>query len=349
MTRLVALPLLILALSSAASAAEIDYKKLYADVAPGVVLIYGEEGKVGSTGTGSIVRADGLVVTNAHVVLNGETKKPWESLYVFLKPDKVTGKVDDDLKRGFAAQCLAFSPEMDLALLRIVQPPAGLRVVQISDDSNVAVGEPTAAIGHPEHGARWSLTTGRIGAEWSDFDGVKGKDVFQMETSVNRGNSGGPLLDGNGYMVGINTSIARRSEDGLAITGVNFAIKSHVVRAWIALVNERIAEAPELKPVPPPPARAVAQAAPAPPAEETRPRPGTPAVPPTTTSIPPPPPQAKSVKLSRKLPPPAPEKPRGFTSSARPGQILSGADIVRQRAQGAFDQLDREVESARLK
>ena len=107
--------------------------------------------------------------------------------------------------------------------------------------------------GHPESGAKWSLTTGRIGGTWSDFDGVKGKDVYQMETSVNRGNSGGPLLDGNGYLIGINTSIARKAPDGLAITGVNFAIQSSVVRHWIDSSHQQIAQAPDLQPSTPPP------------------------------------------------------------------------------------------------
>src|SRR5437764_1171737 len=123
-------------------------------------------------------------------------------------------------------------------------------------EGDVGVGEATAAIGHPEHGAKWSLTTGRIGGEWANFEGVTGKDVYQMETSVNRGNSGGPLLDGNGYMVGINTAIARRSEDGLAITGINFAIKSSVVRRWLGETLSQIEakKAPPPKAEPPPPA-----------------------------------------------------------------------------------------------
>jgi len=332
-----------------ASADEIDYKKLYTQVSPGVVLVYGEEGQTGSMGTGSIVRSDGLVVTNAHVILNHETKKPWGTLFVFLKPDKVTGKTEDDLRNGFTSQWLAFSPDLDLAILKMVDPPSGLPVVEVSDDSNVGVGEATAAIGHPENGAKWSLTTGRIGGEWTDFDGVKGKDVYQMETSVNRGNSGGPLLDGNGHMIGINTSIARRAADGLAITGVNFAIKSRVVRAWIAATSETIAEAPELKAQAVPTPQAVAKAPPAPPAQETVPPKGTPARVPATAIIPPPPPEANRVRVSRALPPAAPRQPRGFTSRTRPGKVLSSADLTRQHAEDAFQDLDREIRKERTR
>ena len=95
------------------------------------------------------------------------------------------------------------------------------------------VGDPVLAIGHPESGGLWSLTSGRIGSVIKNQSGIRGKHVFQTETSLNRGNSGGPLLDGNGEMVGVNTNISRRSSDGLAITGINFAVQSNVVRSWL--------------------------------------------------------------------------------------------------------------------
>src|SRR5215468_260896 len=157
MTRLVAFGVLC---AAAAHAEEIDYKRLYANASPAVVLIYGEEGDTGSVGTGSIIHKSGLVVTNAHVILNHGTQRPFGKIFVFLKPDKVTGS-NDDLKRGFHAQLLAFNASLDLAVLLIDGAPAGLPTVPIAD-GDVGVGEATAAIGHPEHGARWSLTTGRI-------------------------------------------------------------------------------------------------------------------------------------------------------------------------------------------
>src|SRR5258706_6084738 len=260
MTRLVALLALC---ASAARSEEIDYKRLYTNVSPGVVLIYGEEGETGSIGTGSIIHKSGLVVTNAHVILNHATQKPFEKLFIFLKPEKVTGSNEQDLKRGYKAQWLSFNASMDLALLLMDGAPDGLPTVPLAE-SDVSVGEATAAIGHPEHGARWSLTTGRIGGEWADFEKVPGKDVYQMETSVNRGNSGGPLLDGNGSMVGINTALARRSEDGLAITGINFAIKSSVVRKWLGDTLSQIDAKKNRATDAPPPGPLVAKAEPAP-------------------------------------------------------------------------------------
>jgi len=349
---------LALALSAAlpARADDIDYKKLYAKVAPGVVLVYGEAGQTGSVGSGSIIREDGLVVTNAHVILDHETKKPYEKLFIFLKPDVVTGHNEQDLKKGFAAQWIIYSADMDLALLRIVDAPKGLTVVPLADDKDIGVGEATAAIGHPESGAKWSLTTGRIGGTWTDFDGVKGKDVYQMETSVNRGNSGGPLLDGNGYLIGINTSIARRSADGLAITGVNFAIQSRVVRQWIASAHEEIAAAPDLSaPAPsavaqapvaaPPPAAEVARAQPPPPAEERAPAPGAAPRDPSLESLPRPQEPSgaeKQTTISSALPAAPPRGRRGFTSAEKPGRVLSPKELTAARAKKAFDDLDAE-------
>ena len=113
----------------------------------------------------------------------------------------------------------------------------------LGNSESISIGEPTMAIGHPEQGAFWTLTTGQIGALLEDFSGVSGKHVFQMETSVNRGNSGGPLIDGNGQMIGVNSMIARQARDGMAITGVNFAIRSRVVRDFVSRSGESLDKA----------------------------------------------------------------------------------------------------------
>src|SRR5207248_9162537 len=104
-------------LAAAARAEEIDYKRLYANASPAVVLIYGEEGDTGSVGTGSIIHKSGLVVTNAHVILSHATKQPFGKLFIFLKPEKVTGSNETDLKRGFHAQLRDWDAAKDLAIL----------------------------------------------------------------------------------------------------------------------------------------------------------------------------------------------------------------------------------------
>ncbi|MEK7384736.1 MAG: serine protease, partial [Elusimicrobiota bacterium] len=91
-----------------------------------------------------------------------------------------------------------------------------------------------ATIGHPEQGGLWTLTTGVVSTLLADMGGVKGKDVFQTDTSINRGNSGGPLLAASGRIIGVNTMMSRKAADGLAITSVNFAVRADVARRWMA-------------------------------------------------------------------------------------------------------------------
>ena len=165
---------------------------------------------------------------------------------VYLKPAKVTGDNAADLKQRYQVTVKAYSPptELDLALLQIEGPPANLPVVQFGDPDDVNIGDPVVAVGHPEQGGLWTLTTGTISTVLQNFDRIKGKHVFQTEASFNRGNSGGPLFDEFGNMVGINTMIARKAADGLAITAVNFSLKSSVAVTWLKQQQMTLAYAP---------------------------------------------------------------------------------------------------------
>jgi serine protease Do len=106
--------------------------------------------------------------------------------------------------------------------------------VALSDSETTHIGDRVVAIGHPEQGGLWTLTTGTISSEFDNFNGVKGKHVFQTETGLNRGNSGGPLLNQQGQVIGINTAIARVAADGMPITSISFSLKSDVAKQWIA-------------------------------------------------------------------------------------------------------------------
>jgi serine protease Do len=77
---------------------------------------------------------------------------------------------------------------------------------------------------------------------------VPGKHVFQTETGLNRGNSGGPLIDENGQQIGVNTSMARKAKDGLAITSISFAVKSSVAKEWLAKQGVQVAYAKSFPP-----------------------------------------------------------------------------------------------------
>jgi serine protease Do len=209
-------------------------RQIYKTKASGVVLIVAspEGSSSASAGTGSIIRPDGTVVTNCHVIYSETTKAPYPVIHVFLKPAKVTGNMNKDLKRHFSAEVLAYDRGLDLAILKMKNPPADLTVQTLGDPNELGPGDETIAIGHPEQGGLWTITTGVIGTEFEDFKGIPGKHVFQMETSLSWGNSGGPLFDIRGYQVGVNTAIARKGEGGVAITGVNFAVKASVVKKW---------------------------------------------------------------------------------------------------------------------
>jgi len=227
------IPLAALWLLHPAQAADMTPEQLYASSAPAVVLVAGASGSQRMLGAGSIIRADGLVLTNAHVVLDHDTGSPYKQVWIFLKPDRVTGDFTTDLTQQFEASVQAFDQDLDLALVKIMQPPSPLPVLNLGDSDAVNIGARVVAIGHPEMGGLWSLTTGVISAHLANFEEVPGKHVFQTEASLNRGNSGGPLINGEGYQVGVNTAVARMAEDGFTITDVNFSLKSNVARHWL--------------------------------------------------------------------------------------------------------------------
>ncbi len=219
-------------LHGSASAAPLTPRLIYKQFGKAVVLVFGTDGSAqGSAGTGSIISKDGQIITNAHVVT--KDGRPFKKVFVYLKPDKLTGSMKDDLSMRYKATIIDIDDKLDLALLRMVEPPSDLVTIDFVDPEAVEIGEPVVAIGHPETGGLWTLTTGSISSVVANFQGVEGKDVFQTEASVNRGNSGGPLLNAYGQMVGINTCISRRAADGLAITDINFSLKSSVAVGWL--------------------------------------------------------------------------------------------------------------------
>jgi serine protease Do len=221
--------------STVATGKELSPREIYDQTSPAVVLVmgYADGGRKGSGGTGSIIQSDGLVLTNAHVVIEEQTGKPFARLSVFLKPPRVTGESKSDLSRMVRAKVVAYSQPLDLALLKIDGVTEPLPVVDVSESGRARIGDRVLAIGHPEQGGLWTLTTGVISAEVDNFNGVRGKAVFQTETGLNRGNSGGPLLDGEGHMIGVNTAIARVASDGLPITSISFSLKSSVATQWL--------------------------------------------------------------------------------------------------------------------
>lgn len=223
----------------------IDYAELFRKTAPAVVVVFGADAQNATRGTGSIIDESGLVLTNAHVVTQGD--KPWPELYVYLLPSKLTGDNRKDLSRAYPARLMAVNGTWDLALLQIQDPPANLPVLALAGNHGAQVGEPVAAIGHPDEGALWSLTTGQVSALWKDYQGQSGWDLLQTQTPLNPGNSGGPLLDGDGTIVGINVMVVRENYRGEALEGINFAVDAKRARLW---AEETIGKLPVTSKIP---------------------------------------------------------------------------------------------------
>ena len=242
MIKKITILLTVLFLISGTLKAQMTPRQIYQKNSDSVVLIIttNPDGTK-SKGTGSVID-ESKVLTNAHVVLEEGGKMP-QNILIFLKKDNINDESKHKYKKGRSAKVIRFDNDLDLALLEVNGiksiPPVGL-----ADSDEVMVGDPVLAIGHPESGGLWSLTSGRIGSVIKNQSGIKGKHVFQTETSLNRGNSGGPLLNGNADMVGVNTNIARVSDDGLAITGINFAVQSNVVKDWLQRGGFSISKAP---------------------------------------------------------------------------------------------------------
>ena len=152
-------------------------------------------------GSGFIVSADGLILTNAHVVKDAK---------------EVTVRLAD--RREFVAKVLGSDTATDIAVLRI--PAAALPTVRLGDPAGLMVGDPVLAIGAP-FGLEQSATAGIVSAKGRSLPGDAFVPFIQTDAAVNPGNSGGPLFDGAGNVVGINSQIYSRSG---GYQGLSFAI-----------------------------------------------------------------------------------------------------------------------------
>jgi len=156
-------------------------------------------------GSGVIVSADGLILTNAHVVKDAQEIK-----------------VNLSDKRSYDAKVVGADPESDIAVIKI--KATGLPAAQLGDSSKLRVGEIVFAIGNP-FGLNRTVTSGIVSATGRTNMGlIDYEDFIQTDAAINPGNSGGPLVNINGEVIGINTAIASRSG---GYQGVGFAIPSN--------------------------------------------------------------------------------------------------------------------------
>ena len=165
------------------------------------------QGQFRPTGSGAIVRADGIIVTNNHVVENAE---------------RVRVALAD--RREFDAEVLVRDARADLAVLRIQPGAERLPTLQIDAGQQHEVGDLVLAIGNP-FGVGQTVTSGIISA--TNRSGGDIASFIQTDAAINPGNSGGPLVDMDGDLIGINTAILSRSGTS---SGVGFAVPAALVR-----------------------------------------------------------------------------------------------------------------------
>ncbi|HER20342.1 MAG TPA: DegQ family serine endoprotease [Chromatiales bacterium] len=198
----------------------------------------GGERQVNALGSGFVIDPDGYVVTNAHVIANA---------------DEIRVVLSDDT--SYDAELVGADRPTDLALLK-VDAPQPLPHVSWGDSDTAEVGDWAIAIGNP-FGLGGSVTVGVVSAQARDIRAGLYDDFLQTDAPINRGNSGGPLFNIDGEVIGVNTVIL---SPGGGNVGIGFAVptstarpivaqlreKGHVDRGWLGVqfqaVDEAIAE-----------------------------------------------------------------------------------------------------------
>jgi len=170
-----------------------------------------------SLGSGFIVDKRGYVVTNNHVIENA---------------DKITIYLSDD--DSFSAEIVGRDEKTDIALLKF--DPAGkeLKAVTFGDSDTLRVGDWVMAIGNP-FGLGGTVTAGIVSARGRDIGSGPYDDFIQTDASINRGNSGGPLFNLDGEVIGINTAIFSQSGGSV---GIGFAISANLAEQVVTQLRD---------------------------------------------------------------------------------------------------------------
>ncbi|MCB1969956.1 MAG: Do family serine endopeptidase [Geminicoccaceae bacterium] len=173
-----------------------------------------------SLGSGVLVRGDGLIVTNNHVIDGA---------------DEIRVILQD--RREFPAHVVSADDRADLAFLQIDGETGNLPVLPLGDSDRIEVGDLVLAIGNP-FGIGQTVTSGIVSAKSRISPGVDREVSFiQTDAAINPGNSGGALVGVDGSLVGINTAIFTRGTGGSI--GIGFAIPANLVRAQILSIDSQ--------------------------------------------------------------------------------------------------------------
>jgi S1-C subfamily serine protease len=210
----------------AASPAVVDVEEqlvidVYARVSPAVVCITAPQQFGECIGSGFIIDQEGHIVTNDHVATAAQ------QLLVTLADE-----------RTVSAELVGTDPGSDLAVLQIDVPADELTVAELGESATIQVGQRAIAIGNP-FGLERTVTTGVVSSlgrtlarDDSDFQIA---ELIQTDAAVNPGNSGGPLLDSAGKVIGVNTAIASTTGSN---SGVGFAVPVDIVKRVVPALIE---------------------------------------------------------------------------------------------------------------
>jgi 2-alkenal reductase len=220
-----------------------DPQTIYKSEGPGVVTLIALDGKTVTArssealGSGFVVDGNGYIATNAHVVTSGNGAKAKQVYVQFADGNKLASRI------------IGTDLDSDIALIKI--DPAALRgpgaklvPLPLGSTGEIRVGDPVAAIGSP-FGEQQSLSVGVVSALNRDIQSLTRFDIgnaIQTDAAINHGNSGGPLLDGSGKVIGINAQIQSTGGGG---EGVGFAIPVETIKHSIdeLRANGRVAYA----------------------------------------------------------------------------------------------------------
>lgn len=169
-----------------------------------------------SLGTGFIIRDDGLIITNNHVIDRGDTVKV---------------QLTEEKKESFDAKVVGKDEKMDIALIKITAKRK-LPVAKLGSSSDLQVGEWVAAFGNP-YGHGHTVTKGIVSALGRELNELNNTFPFiQTDASINPGNSGGPLVNTQGEVIGVNSAIDARAQ------GIGFAIPIDNVKAILSQLEK---------------------------------------------------------------------------------------------------------------
>ena len=201
------------------------------------------ERQASALGSGFIIKEDGIVITNNHVIANAED---------------ILVKVGE---KEYKAKLVGADPYMDIAVLKM-ETKDKFKTVKFGDSDTARVGDWAVAIGNP-FGLGGTVTAGIISARNRDINLTRYDDFIQTDASINQGNSGGPLFNLKGEVIGINTAIIAPGQSGSI--GIGFAIPANAAsnvidqliefgetkRGWLGVriqeVTKEIAEVEKLK------------------------------------------------------------------------------------------------------